>query len=97
MAVDRLVRDITSLVDKGPAKNQLKPAKKRQPIKPGLGVGLPSNPAQADGGITAPLTYVSNTTRTETIDTTCGTVDIEVITEVTVSDANGMQFSIPFE
>ncbi len=94
----RLVEDINSIVRTRSKALALGKAPERESLPGSSGLATAEEQASSGGGgIAPPLTFVSSTTRTETITTTCGDADIEIITEVTVSDANGDQFSIPFE
>jgi len=96
--VSDLAKDINSIVRTRSKVFTLDPAAEREALPAGSGLATAeAKDAWAAGGVTPPLTFVSSTTRTETITTTCGDADIEIITEVTVSDANGDEFSIPFE
>jgi len=93
-----LVKDINSIVRKRNTVYTLESAAERESLPAGSGLATEEEQATSEGGgITPPLTFVSSTTRSETITTSCGEVDIDIITEVTVEDAGGNQFSIPFE
>jgi len=93
-----LVEDINSIVRTRSKVFTLDPAAEREALPAGSGLATAEEQASSGGGgIAPPFTFVSSTTRSETITTSCGEVDIDIITEVTVSDANGDEFSIPFE
>lgn len=75
-------------------------AQRGNPVKGKQGEGTWSSGVDgqsSSGGLSEPFTFVSAATRTETISTTCGEVDIEIITAITLTDANGTEFEIPTE
>jgi len=93
--------DVNRLYKAGARRIVLNDLQARDAIAEKRGAAINDNTATA-GGIKSPLTEVARTTSTVTVNiedsgaTVIGTADVEVITSVTMRDANGYDYVFNF-
>lgn len=91
--------EINKLIDKDVGNNTLKPLQPAQSIPATVGVAISGSLSTSSGsGIASPLTEVSRQTKTIAVNVPSGsvTVDIDVITELTMQDAAGRSVVFKF-